>query len=505
MPKPKEGLYALYLRKSRADIEKEKLGKYETLAIHERELTELAKRDGYALDKPYYKELVSGEHISDRFEFQRLLEEVKLGKYRGILVHAVARLGRGDPMEYGYVLWILKSTGTLVITPTKVYDPRNEDDLRFLQFEMFMSNMELGNIRSRLVSGSRARAKMGSFVKSRAAYGYDRVRVDGMWTLKANDNAPTVRLIFERAAAGDPLGTIAREMNDAGMRTPCGGYWSAGRLGSIISNPHYMGKIRYNYYQKEQVPTDGLNYIIKNTYNENYILVDGLHDGIVDEDLWHAANNRNNGCAPVKRSHELRNPLAGLLVCKKCGRAMVRFINYVRSSGNKIPHYRHAAFAGCKCQGARVDIVVGVLCDALAEIAADLEVCEILDDTDARADELAVIDKQLAEEENILEKLFTLYYAEAITTDEFIERRKAAENLQGALLSRKATLEEGERTPQETAFTIREAIAMLKDDTVPITDKNAALRSFVDKIEYENHTRPRSRNYDIHLDITLKG
>ncbi len=505
MPRLKDGLYAMYLRKSRADIEREKFGEFETLAIHERDLLALAKRDGYAIDKPFYKELVSGEHIADRLEFQKLMRKVEAGEYAGILVHEVSRLGRGEAMEYGYVLFTLRRTGTLVITLTRVYDPRNPDDFRALQMEMFLSNMELGNIRWRLTNGSRSRAEMGCFVKSRAAYGYDRVRINGLWTLKPNDDAPTVRLIFERAAAGVPLGTIARDMNEAGMRTPSGGFWSAGRLGSIISNPVYMGKIRYGYYRNELIPTDGFNYMRKQTINEEYILVDGLHEGIVSEELWHAANDRNNGSGRVKHSHELKNPLAGLLVCKKCGRSMIRFINHVKSSGNKIEHYRHAPFCDCKCQGARLDIVVGILCDALEEIAYDLEAHETVGEADTRAEELAAIEKQLAHEERMLDKLMELYFADAITVEEFKSRRENSEELQAALEARRASLEEGCASPQEVAFTIREALRKLEDDTVPPQAKNAALRSFIERIEYENFTRPRSRDYDIHLDIIFKA
>lgn len=505
MPRLKEGLYALYLRKSRADIEREKFGELETLAIHERDLLALARRDGYAIDKPYYKELVSGEHIADRLEFQKLMQKVEAGVYRGILVHEVSRLGRGEAMEYGYVLFTLRRTGTLVVTLTRVYDPRNADDFRALQMEMFLSNMELGNIRWRLTNGSRARAEMGCFVKSRAAYGYDRVRINGLWTLKANDDAPTVRMIFERAAAGDPLGTIAREMNEAGMRTASGGFWSAGRLGTIISNPVYMGKIRYNYYRNELIPTDGFNYTRKQFINEEYILVDGLHEGIVSEELWHAANNRNNGSGRVKHDYELKNPLAGLLVCKKCGRAMIRFINHVKSSGNKIEHYRHAPFCGCKAQGARLDVVMGLLCEALENIACDLEARETVGEADVREEELAAIEKQLAREERTLDKLFELYLADAITVEEFKSRRENSEELQDALKARHASLEGEATSPQEVAFTIREALGKLKDDAVPPQAKNAALRSFIERIEYENFTRPRSRDYDIRLDIIFKA
>ena len=43
--------YAIYLRKSRADIEAEKLGEGETLARHKKILTELAARKGLYVEK----------------------------------------------------------------------------------------------------------------------------------------------------------------------------------------------------------------------------------------------------------------------------------------------------------------------------------------------------------------------------------------------------------------------------------------------------------------------
>ena len=55
--------YALYLRKSRADMEAEKLGEGETLARHKKILTELAARKGLHVGKIYH-EIVSGETIA---------------------------------------------------------------------------------------------------------------------------------------------------------------------------------------------------------------------------------------------------------------------------------------------------------------------------------------------------------------------------------------------------------------------------------------------------------
>ena len=55
-------MYAIYLRKSRADLEAEKLGKGETLDRHRKILEELAARQGFYIGEIYEK-LESGDTI----------------------------------------------------------------------------------------------------------------------------------------------------------------------------------------------------------------------------------------------------------------------------------------------------------------------------------------------------------------------------------------------------------------------------------------------------------
>ena len=57
------GEYVMYLRKSRADIEKEARGEMETLGKHERELVSMSKRMGIVV-ADIRRELVSGEKIN---------------------------------------------------------------------------------------------------------------------------------------------------------------------------------------------------------------------------------------------------------------------------------------------------------------------------------------------------------------------------------------------------------------------------------------------------------
>ena len=88
--------YAIYLRKSRADAEAEARGEGETLARHERALKELAMRNDYPIAQ-IYREIVSGESISNRPQMRQLLADVAAGKYKGVLVMEVERLARPVP------------------------------------------------------------------------------------------------------------------------------------------------------------------------------------------------------------------------------------------------------------------------------------------------------------------------------------------------------------------------------------------------------------------------
>lgn len=87
--------YAMYLRKSRKDLELEQLGDGETLSRHLKILEELAKKFKIVIaDEDIYKEVLSGESISARPQMQKLLKKVEQGYYKGVLVVEIERLAR---------------------------------------------------------------------------------------------------------------------------------------------------------------------------------------------------------------------------------------------------------------------------------------------------------------------------------------------------------------------------------------------------------------------------
>ena len=158
------GTYAIYLRKSREDIEAEKYGEGETLARHEKILTTLAKKRSLPISK-IYREVVSGETISERKEMQKLLKDVENEKWTGVLVVEVERLARGDTADQGSVAKAFKYSHTKIITPVKTYDPDNEFDEEYFEFGLFMSRREYKTINRRLQRGREISVQEGKFVR----------------------------------------------------------------------------------------------------------------------------------------------------------------------------------------------------------------------------------------------------------------------------------------------------------------------------------------------------
>jgi len=152
MPAPINNQYAMYLRKSRADIEAEARGEGETLARHRRALTELAERRGYNVVK-VYEEIVSADTIASRPQMQALLAEVEAGVYVGVLCNDADRLARGDGIDQGVMKQAFYSSGTLIITPYRTFDPANPSDEDYFEFSMFMSRVEYRKINQRMQTG----------------------------------------------------------------------------------------------------------------------------------------------------------------------------------------------------------------------------------------------------------------------------------------------------------------------------------------------------------------
>lgn len=514
MPHTSLDRYAIYLRKSRADLEAEKLGEGETLARHKKILTELAARKGLYVEK-IYQEIVSGaESIKDRKEIQKLIDDCYAGKYRGIIIIEVTRLSRGSQGDAQIIMDCLKyanrNNGLLVITPTKVYDvAHNSDDEEYMEFELFMSRREYKMIKRRMDRGRTQAVVEGNYMGSYRPYGYDILKTKTARTLLPNEEeAPIVKQIFEWTVKDNQTpGKIARRLTTMGVPTYTGEpEWSIATVKTILTNPTYCGKVKWNDRMQVKTMVDGelVTSRPRSNHTDHYMEFDGKHKqhALVDEETFQAAAARFHS-DKTKSGLKLINPLAGIFVCKNCGK-MMAYQPY-NNRPETDPRYLHRQSQVCKVKSVVAKDVINAVVHALNQYIDDFEVkVDNLPNVDENTilGQLETLQGELKKAEKKLSKLFDAWEDEKITDNEFVERKAVNTERIESIKKRMDDLEDS--IPEKEEYTekimlLSDALDALKDETLDADIKNEYLKRIVDKIEFS-----RENNMEFILDVFLK-
>ena len=164
---------AMYLRKSRAE---ENMSLEETIQRHKIALTAYAEKYGfYVSGNAIYEEVISGESLYARPQMLHLLEDVEHGLYQAVLVMDMQRLGRGGMYDQGIILDTFKYSGTLIVTPERIYDLSCDQDEQAAEMETFMSRGEYRMITKRLRRGLKQSIQEGAY-PANAPYGYRKIK-----------------------------------------------------------------------------------------------------------------------------------------------------------------------------------------------------------------------------------------------------------------------------------------------------------------------------------------
>lgn len=487
--------WAIYLRKSRADLEAEKDGAGETLARHRRILLDLAARKGLYIEE-IYEEIVSGaDSIQDRQAIKRLMQDCYDGKYTGILVMAVDRLSRGSSADGEAIITMLKhanrNKGVLVMTPTKVYDvAHRSDDEEFMEFELFMSRREYKVIKRRLDSGKIQAVVEGNYMGSKRLYGFNiEEKRRSRYLVPHPEEAPIVKMMYQWSLEGMSAWKIATKLESMGVPTHQGGEWSPETIRGILTNVHYIGKVKWfdHVRVKSMVNNELKTHIVRKT--DKYVEFEGKHDPLIDEETFNKVQERYN-LPKVKRNHELRNVLAGIMFCEKCGTAM----RYQRSSHAR-PRFVHPTSQRCKVKSALVDDVMDAV---IASLKMHIEDFELRVDNKPLVDESSVrtqISALEAEQKKLKQKkmkLFDEWEDAGITPNEFAERKAylndKLEIIKKQLKELESAIPEQEEY-QEKIVRLHEALDMLKDDSIDNETKNEFLKGIIRTIKFSRENK----------------
>lgn len=481
-------IWLLYLRKSRQDNPDETVE--EVLAKHELQLQEWAERElGCRIpEECIYREVESGESIQARQAIKDVLARIEDPAVAGVIVMEPSRLSRGDLADCSKIIDSFRFSRSLVSTPYMTYDLENKMERKFFKDELLRSSDFLEYTKEILFRGRVAAVKRGCFIGNCAPWGFKKVKVGKDHTLEAiEDQAELVRLAFDMYVHdGATPYQIACKFNDLGVPAPKGGKWKKDTLRVMLRNPHYAGYVAFNQKKFTQVLENGK--IVRKRMAqapEDVIIAEGKHTGIIDRETWAAAQAlvaRNPRTDPKK---DLKNPLAGLLWCSKCGRAMALH-PYRHAEDRYTCKERPPCFKSVKA-GAVIDAVVVSLEEA--ELPA-LELKVQNGDGDARKIQqrlLVKLEAQMeeyrAQEETQYELLETKKYSQDLFDRRNAALREKMDATQAAIYKAKSALPQSVDYA-ERVMALRAAIDILRDDAATPGEKNKVLKAIIERIEY---------------------
>ena len=213
----------IYLRKSRKDMDYFKDESIEkTLQRHEKELQDFIIS---IFGKPIpehniYREVASGDTIEDRPVIQEVLSIIEDDNKKGVICIEIERLARGNTMDQGIIAQTFQYTNTKIITPYKIYNLDNEDDLSYFEDGLFQARKYLKYTKRILSRGRLRSVKDGKYVGSVLPYGFNKIKLSnekGYILVENESEAKVIRLMADLFLDG--LNTTYTVQNDDTVST----------------------------------------------------------------------------------------------------------------------------------------------------------------------------------------------------------------------------------------------------------------------------------------------
>ena len=417
----------------------------------ERLLRSWAEKNNYEVYKCYSDRGISGKDIKNRPALKELLKDAEEKKFDMVISWKINRISR----KLADVLKIVDILEKNDITFKSYSEPFETDTpAGKMQFQMLalIGEFERGTIAQNVKMGMCAKAKSGEWCGGRVL-GYDLVPVENQEGAKRKKNrltinekeAEAVRFIFNEYVNGKGYKAITNQLNKLSYKTKKGNDFSVGSIREILTNPVYIGKVRYNVRQNWSEKR-------RRNINANPIITDGIHEPIIDEGLWdkvQAIMESKKG--KPSRIYDGEYPLTGILKCPKCGAGMVisRTTNKLADGTKKrIAYYCCGAWKNkgtsvCNSNTIRVDKANEYVFNRISELLSNEKMVKSIVNNinkerhkkiSPAKKELERIDKELEKIDRKKTKLFEAYEEEIISKEEFKERKdelnKRAKSLQ---------------------------------------------------------------------------
>lgn len=466
----------IYLRVSTEEQAKEGY----SIRGQEQKLKDYAKVKDWQIFDVYVDEGISGKNITARPEVNRLIDDIKSGHVKNVLVFKIDRLTRSTS-DLIFLVDLFNEHDCTFNSLMESIDTQTASGRMFLKIIGTFAEFERENIAERIILGRERKIQEGYTLCSHtASYGYDRPNGQKIQTIIKSE-AQIVREIFDLYAnQGISITEIARRLNLRGVPTKHNGKWTTNGVRNLLKNNNYIGEVRHHY----ETP-------------ERSYAADGKHEQIISQEIFDKAQHKltkNPRISPRKQPME-ENYFSGFLICAQCGYKLYTHNIYTTlKDGTRRFHGNY----GCG------NTVVGA-CNASNVSAKKLEIAfreyvsEIADfegNTSIRFYEkeqkkkesaklIAVYEGKLQKVESKMREALDNYVSNVFNVEEYREVKRQLDNNSRTICNELERLKIEVENVGENSVEIARSLHE-NWDTLSNKDKRMFLMRFVEKIIVEN-------------------
>lgn len=267
---------------------------------------------------------------TDRPDYQRMMARVRTGEFTHILVWKIDRISR-NLLDFAAMYAELKQLGVTFVSKNEQFDTSNAMGEAMLKIILVFAELERNMTSERVSAIMLSRANDGVWNGGKVPFGYSYDKEEKQFSL-VEDEAKVVTHIYDLYETCKSLTTVAKTLNEKGIRSRTGKPWNPTTIRTMLTNPFYAGTYRYNYRDES-----GKSHVVKG--QQEWVLIEDHHPAIVTRArqnyIASILQSKQRGWAGSGQTYQRKNIhiFAGLLRCGCCGSTMKASLDRPRTDG----------------------------------------------------------------------------------------------------------------------------------------------------------------------------
>ena len=352
----------------------------------------------------YIDEGISGKNISERPGISQLITDIEKDIVNNILVYKLDRLTR-SVKDLISLFELFENHNCSFNSVTEKLDTSNAVGRMFIKIIGIFAEFERENLAERVSFGYEQKTREGNYTNTNGVNGYDYILGSGELVVNEIEKN-IVNKIYDLYLDGLSMLKIARIFNKEKVPTKRGGLWSQSTIKSILTNPLYIGKIRYG--------------VSKKNKNRSFS-TEGKQHAIIEKNKFYRVQQlmKKRKLCCIKKFPSEKAYFATALRCSKCGGKFHAKMSK-QANGEKIyiTYYcNNRQTAKCNCSGISHIKVLKEFEHCIKQIKLKPQKCIKNEKADTEKKQLIL--KELEKIENKKKHLQLLFINEKITSTDY--------------------------------------------------------------------------------------